>query len=121
MISKIIFKQGIIDGIRNSRLVVCCITQKYTESKNCRREICFADQMSKPLEVLMFERLNMSEIGGVGFIITPIVRHPVYKTPDLLNEWSGQNFEGILKSIKSHLGAARGKYNAKEKVKKILI
>jgi len=91
LISKIIFKQGIIDGIRNSRLVVCCITQKYTESKNCR------------------------------LIITPIVRHPVYKTPDLLNEWSGQNFEGILKSIKSHLGAARGKYNAKEKVKKILI
>ena len=52
----------------------------------------------------MLENLNVIEIGEVGFIINPLVRHNVYKTPRLLNEWSGNEFEGILKSIKSHLG-----------------
>ena len=51
----------------------------------------------------MFERLNIAEIGGIGFIITPLVRHNVYKNPQLLNEWSGSEFKDILNSIKSHL------------------
>jgi hypothetical protein len=51
----------------------------------------------------MFERLNIGEIGGVGFIITPVVRHNVYKTPEIFNEWTGTDFEAILKSIKSRL------------------
>jgi len=57
----------------------------------------------------MFERLNIGEIGGVGFIITPVVRHNVYKTPEIFNEWTGSDFEAILKSIKSRLRPATGR------------
>ena len=51
----------------------------------------------------MFERWNMEDLGEIAFIITPLVRHPVYKNPSLLNEWSGDVFNPILKAIKSHL------------------
>jgi len=51
-------------GIRNSSVVLCCITKKYTESKNCVREITFADQISKPLEIIMFERLEVGETAA---------------------------------------------------------
>ena len=54
----------------------------------------------------MFERLNVAELGEVGFIITRLVRQNVYKTPSLHNGWSGIEFKGILKSIKSHLKSA---------------
>ena len=56
----------------------------------------------------MFERLNVAEIRGMGFIIMELVRHPIYKAPSLLNEWSGIEFEGILKAIKSHLSEDSG-------------
>ncbi len=51
----------------------------------------------------MFERLNVGEIGSVGFIITPIVRHNLYKIPDIFNKWTGSEFDIILKSIQSRL------------------
>ena len=51
----------------------------------------------------MFERWNMEDLGEIAFIITPLVRHPVYKNPSLLNEWSGDVFNPILIAIKSHL------------------
>ena len=40
--------------------------------------------------------------------ITRLVRHNIFNTPRLLNEWSGNDFEGILKSIKDHLMPVTG-------------
>ena len=108
-IVNLFLKIGIIKGMQASTLVICCITKAYTDSPNCIREMNYADAtLKKPLEILMFEKLNIAEIGGVGFIITPLVRHNVYKTPRLLNYWSGKEFEDILKSIKSHLRPVTG-------------
>ena len=57
----------------------------------------------------MFEDLKMAEIKGMAFIISPLLRHNVFNTPRLLNEWSGDEFKkGILKAIKGHLGAVGG-------------
>jgi hypothetical protein len=99
---------GIINGITNSSVVLCCITKKYTESKNCVREITFADQSSKPLEILMFERLKVNEIGEIGFIIAPIIRHNLYKIPQIFNEWTGTEFDAILMSVKRRLRPPTG-------------
>jgi len=51
----------------------------------------------------MCERLKVDEIGEIGFIIGPIVRHNLYKTPQIFNSWDGAEFETILKCVKSHL------------------
>jgi len=99
---------GIIIGIRNSSVILCCITRKYTESKNCKREIQYADQISKPIEILMFERLEIGNIGGIGLIITPIVRHNLYKTPQIFKYWKGTEFDTILKGVKRHLRPSTG-------------
>ena len=52
-----------------SSVFLCCITKKYTESNNCVREILIVDQISKQLEILIFEKLEIGKIGGVGLII----------------------------------------------------
>ncbi len=99
----LLIQPGIISGIKNSSVVLCCITKKYTESKTCVREITFADEISKPIEILMFEKLKVGEIGSVGFIIAPIVRHNLYKIPHIFNEWKGDEFDAILKSVEKRL------------------
>ncbi len=67
------------------------------------REITFADEISKPIEILMFEKLKIGEIGSVGFIIAPFVRHNLYKIPQIFNEWNGVEFDTILKCVKRRL------------------
>ncbi len=84
------------------------ITKKYTESKNCVREITYADQISKPLEILMCEKLKVDEIGEIGFIIAPIVRHNLYKIPQIFRNWKGPEFDTILKCVKRHLRPSTG-------------
>lgn len=60
------------------------------------------------MEVLMFERLLINDLGEIGFIIGPLVRHNVYKSADLLHTWSGDIFDVILKSIMGQLSTANG-------------
>jgi len=95
-----------VDGIRNSSVILCCITKKYAES-HCR-EIKYADQISKPIEVLMFERLEIGNIGDLGFIIAPIARHNLYETPQIINNWKGTEFDTILKCVKRRLRPSTG-------------
>jgi len=66
---------GILNGIRNSSAVLCCIIKKYTESKNCVREITFDDQALKPWAILMLAKLKVDGIGEIVFIIAAIIRH----------------------------------------------
>lgn len=47
----------------------------------------------------MFERLMMDEIPDVGFLIDPLVRFNVYKSPEIFENWSGQQFDSILGAI----------------------
>jgi len=51
----------------------------------------------------MFERLSLSEMGGIGFTIGPMVRFNCYKTPELLQNWSGPAFDPIISGIEIHL------------------
>ena len=49
-------------GIVNSRIFMCCVTQKYSESKNCKNEVSFATTKNKPMIVLMLEPfINIEE------------------------------------------------------------
>jgi hypothetical protein len=55
----------------------------------------------------MFERLLIDNLGEIGFIVGPMVRHNVYKSPELLSTWSGDAFNAILISIKRHLSTTK--------------
>jgi len=43
------------DGINKSKVFMCCITKKYSESRNCREEFFYAINKNKPTIILMFE------------------------------------------------------------------
>lgn len=93
-------------AISNSELFLCCITKKYSESENCKDEMDYAKNLKKKFIVLMFERIPMDDLGGVGFIIGPKVRFNCYKEPAMFNEWSGSTFDSIIEAIKDNLNAS---------------
>ena len=46
------------NGITKSRVFMCCISKKYSESENCKKELFYAILKKKPMIVLMFEHFN---------------------------------------------------------------
>lgn len=90
-------------GIKKSTLFLCCVTKRYEESVNCIREINFASEAKKTMIVLMFEKLEINEIGSVGFIISPLTRFNCYNDKNIFYTWSGPVFDSILKSLNNCL------------------
>jgi len=100
--SSILYEQ-LVNGIKKSTLFLCCVTKKYTQSDNCIREITFASESKRPIVVLMFQDLPINELGSVGFIIGPLLRHNCFNDINIFHSWSGDCFNSILKSINSIL------------------
>jgi hypothetical protein len=94
-------KQGSIDenmmnGNRNSRVFVACISTKYKDSENCMKEFNYAIAIKKDIIYVLFEKIKgeeerMDQLGVIGF---HFARKHFYK-PD--------NFDQIIKAIKDLL------------------
>ena len=94
-------KQGSIDehmmnGIRNSRVFVACISTKYRDSENCMKEFNYAIANKIDIVYVLFEKIKgekerMDQLGVIGF---HFARKHFYK-PD--------NFDQIIKAIKDLL------------------
>ena len=98
--------EQLCEGIKNSKCVVCCVTKKYSQSENCIREINFASVSRKPLIIIMLDRLDVSDIGSVGFIIASLTRFNIYKN-DTNSKWSGEIYNSMIKSIADNIRQKR--------------
>ncbi len=68
-------------AIKNSKVILSCITKEYCASYNCNLEVEYASAKKKQMVVLMIERIDTATIdeievtgrgqtSGIGFIIT---------------------------------------------------
>ena len=68
-------------AIKNSKVILSCITKDYCASYNCNLEVEYAPAKKKQMVVLMIERMDTTKIdeiqvtgrsqsSGIGFIIT---------------------------------------------------
>ncbi|RNA33955.1 hypothetical protein BpHYR1_035138 [Brachionus plicatilis] len=64
----------IVNGISNSKIFVCCITKKYSESKNCENELCFAYDSNQKIIAIMFEKVTLGDLMGVGLMLARLLR-----------------------------------------------
>lgn len=51
--------------------------------------------------VLMLERLEIGDLGGLGFVINPFVRINCYKYPE---RWMKKNFEAVYEDMAVKIG-----------------
>eukprot|EP00058_Branchiostoma_floridae_P022918 XP_002608408.1 hypothetical protein BRAFLDRAFT_95419 [Branchiostoma floridae] len=65
---------GKIDkGIRSAKVVVSCITPKYTFSANCRREVSLADALRKPIVPLLLQDTSWPPEGPMSMAFTELL------------------------------------------------
>ncbi|CAF0710218.1 unnamed protein product [Brachionus calyciflorus] len=93
----------IVNGIQNSRVFVCCITKKYSESKNCENELCFAYDTNKKIIVIMFERVTLSDLKGVGLILARLLRINAYDDINFPSNTESEKFNELLTALKPEL------------------
>jgi hypothetical protein len=53
------------DAIKDSNLIVSCLTLPYCKSHNCNLQIEYANSLGKSIVVLMMEELNFEEINNI--------------------------------------------------------
>jgi hypothetical protein len=56
-------------NIQTADVVLACVTRDYVNSKNCEREIIYADSFNKHIIPLYMEKIPMAELGSIGFIL----------------------------------------------------
>jgi hypothetical protein len=65
--------QKIDQAIRNSKVVIACITPKFVVSHFCNREMALADLLRKPIVPIMLAPTPWPPPGGMGLIFSQLV------------------------------------------------
>ena len=95
------------DAIAKSKIVICCITEAYCKSHVCNQEISFADNLAKPLIILMIQNLDIKKIhefkinghdytSNIGFLITRLLRKNYYNNQ---SNWPDDNLNDLIEAI----------------------
>ncbi|KAK3601444.1 hypothetical protein CHS0354_033571 [Potamilus streckersoni] len=112
-------------GVRGCKVVVTCVTPKYSISANCRREVSLADALKKPIIPLLLENMSWPPDGPMSMVFTELLYINCFKDEDLQLKWEGPKFEELLSKIKAFVpdeeqkGAKQSVQESKLKEEKI--
>ncbi|CAF1107229.1 unnamed protein product [Brachionus calyciflorus] len=92
----------IAEAIIESRMIICCLTIKYSKSEMCQREINFANdckrkQPDKIILPILFEKVQLNDLGGVGFLVSNLLYIKYEKNAD----WEHRIIDHITQLIKT--------------------
>ncbi|XP_069127352.1 uncharacterized protein [Argopecten irradians] len=62
--------EKIDNGIRGSKVIICCVSEKYAKSPNCNREVNLAVNLGKPMIPLLMEKMGWPPQGSMGPIFS---------------------------------------------------
>lgn len=60
---------SLASNIQEADLILACVSRDYVKSKNCEREIIYADALNKSIMPLYVEKIPIQELGSIGFIL----------------------------------------------------
>ncbi|XP_078586517.1 uncharacterized protein LOC144868302 [Branchiostoma floridae x Branchiostoma japonicum] len=93
---------GKIDkGIRSAKVVVSCVTPKYTLSANCRREVSLADALRKPIVPLLLQDTSWPPEGPMSMAFTELL-YIDCRDERTQNDWDGTKFKELLQQVSIH-------------------
>eukprot|EP00057_Strongylocentrotus_purpuratus_P010571 XP_011665045.1 PREDICTED: uncharacterized protein LOC105438652 [Strongylocentrotus purpuratus] len=88
-------------GVRNAKVVVSCITPKYSLSANCRREVSLSDALRKPIIPLLLEEMTWPPEGPMSMTFTQLLYIEFTKETTQAS-FDDEKFEELIEKIKEH-------------------
>ena len=90
-------------GMRGCKAVVSCITQKYSLSANCRREISLADALKKPIIPLMLEQIKWPPDGPMSMVFTELLYINFFSDMKVQMVWKGEKANELIEKLKQFI------------------
>ena len=91
-------------GVRGCKVVVSCVTTKYSLSANCRREVSLADALKKPIIPLLLEQMTWPPEGPMSMPFTQLLYVDFCKpNVEIQNHWNVPQFDDLLRKIQTHI------------------
>ncbi|ESO98667.1 hypothetical protein LOTGIDRAFT_142474, partial [Lottia gigantea] len=90
-------------GIRGCKVVLSCLTEKYTLSANCRREVSLCDSLKRPIIPLLLENMSWPPRGPMSMAFTELLYIDLHSDPGVQEKWSGSKFEEMKSKIENIL------------------
>lgn len=87
--------EDIVDGIRNSKALIACVSNEYAQSENCMKEFRFASNLKIPIIICTYGSPNVkctwrsTELGIISCLITKEINFQLENKnayQDLINE-----------------------------------
>ena len=91
--------QSLSTNIQSCDVILTCVTRNYVKSKNCEREIIYADCFNKPIIPVYIEKIPLNELGTIGFLLARERYCNLYKGVDESNLNNSEAFVDILNGI----------------------
>ena len=95
--------EKIDSGVRGCQVVLTCVTQKYSFSANCRREVSLADALKKPIIPLLLEKIDWPPTGPMSMFFSQLLFINFYRDEEVQMKWTGPNFDALLDKIEEQL------------------
>ncbi|XP_046373549.2 uncharacterized protein LOC124147003 [Haliotis rufescens] len=90
-------------GMRGAKVVLSCVTSKYSLSANCRREVSLADALKKPIVPLLLEKMTWPPSGPMSMVFTQLLYINFTKDKSVQDRWSGKKFDELLIKLNQYV------------------
>ena len=86
-------------GMRGCKAVVSCVTQKYSLSANCRREVSLADALKKPMIPLLLEQIKWPPDGPMSMVFTELLYINFYRDEAVQLTWKCAEYDELISKL----------------------
>ncbi|XP_071110008.1 uncharacterized protein [Haliotis cracherodii] len=90
-------------GVRGAKIVLTCVTSKYSLSANCRREVSLADALKKPIVPLLLEKMTWPPSGPMSMVFTQLLYINFAKDESVQERWDGEKFDELLTKLDQYV------------------
>ncbi|XP_071489580.1 uncharacterized protein [Diadema antillarum] len=96
----------ISQGMRSAKVVLCMVTEKYSGSENCNKEVNLANLLNKPIIPILIDRTPWPPEGAMSMLFSQLLYIQFYNEKEYVRGekfWDDAKFSELLGQISYHV------------------
>nr|XP_054756668.1 uncharacterized protein LOC129262561 [Lytechinus pictus] len=92
-------------GMRSSKVVLCMVTEKYSNSENCNKEVNLANLLNKPIIPVLIDHTKWPPEGAMSMLFAQLLYIQFYNDKEYVRGekfWEDPKFSELLGQISYH-------------------
>ncbi|XP_030833626.1 uncharacterized protein LOC100888215 [Strongylocentrotus purpuratus] len=95
----------ISQGMRSSKMVLCMVTEKYSNSENCNKEVNLANLLNKPIIPVLIDQTKWPPEGAMSMLFAQLLYIQFFNEKEYVRGekfWEDAKFSELLGQISYH-------------------